>query len=158
LALEIEYILSDEGLSVLTSAHNRGAQALPYGVGFHPYLTVAGGRIDASTLRLPARRVLDVDERLIPTGNERDVDGTDIDFREDRAIGTQTLDPCFTDLVRDVDGLARAVLYAADGRRSVTLWLDQSFHYLQVFSGDTLAAERRRCGLALEPMTCPPNA
>jgi aldose 1-epimerase len=27
-----------------------------------------------------------------------------------------------------------------------------------VFSGDTLAPERRRQGLAIEPMTCPPNA
>jgi aldose 1-epimerase len=29
---------------------------------------------------------------------------------------------------------------------------------LQVFTGDTLAPERRRQGLAIEPMTCPPNA
>jgi aldose 1-epimerase len=36
--------------------------------------------------------------------------------------------------------------------------LDSAFGYLQVFSGDTLAPERRRQGLAVEPMTCPPNA
>ena len=32
------------------------------------------------------------------------------------------------------------------------------YRYAQVFTGDTLAAERRRCGLAIEPMTCPPDA
>lgn len=34
----------------------------------------------------------------------------------------------------------------------------RSYRYLQVFSGDTLAPSRRRQGLAIEPMTCPPNA
>ena len=27
-----------------------------------------------------------------------------------------------------------------------------------VFTGDTLPAEHRRRGIAIEPMTCPPNA
>ena len=41
----------------------------------------------------------------------------------------------------------------------VTLWGDQTWPYLQVFSGDTVPQpERRRQGLAVEPMTCPPNA
>jgi len=40
----------------------------------------------------------------------------------------------------------------------VSLWMDASYRYVQVFSGDTLAPARRRCGLAVEPMTCPPNA
>jgi aldose 1-epimerase len=38
------------------------------------------------------------------------------------------------------------------------VWLDEHYKYLQLFSGDTLAPERRRRGLAIEPMTCPPNA
>jgi aldose 1-epimerase len=29
---------------------------------------------------------------------------------------------------------------------------------VQVFTGDTLPAARRRQGLAVEPMTCPPDA
>jgi aldose 1-epimerase len=36
--------------------------------------------------------------------------------------------------------------------------MDEHYKYIQVFSGDTLAPERRRRGLAIEPMTCPPNA
>jgi aldose 1-epimerase len=36
---------------------------------------------------------------------------------------------------------------------------DPVWRYLQVFSGDTVPqVERRRQGLAIEPMTCPPNA
>jgi aldose 1-epimerase len=32
------------------------------------------------------------------------------------------------------------------------------YRYLQVFTGDTLRPERQRRGLAIEPMTSPPNA
>jgi aldose 1-epimerase len=158
LGLEIEYTLSDAGLVVRTTAHNRGAQALPYGAGFHPYLSVGTPTIDEALVRLPAGRVLEVDDRLLPTGKAVDVDGSELDFRHARAIGGQVIDHCFTALERDTDGLARAVLRAPDTGRAVTLWLDHTFGYLQVFSGDTLAPDRRRRALAVEPMTCPPNA
>jgi aldose 1-epimerase len=158
LGLEIDYQLSDAGLSVRTTAHNRGAHTLPYGAGFHPYLSVGTGRIDSAVLTLPARTVLDVDERMLPTGTRQPVAGTDLDFTTPRPIGEQSLDHCFTDLERDADGVARVVLSTPDGDACVTLWLDSAFDYLQVFSGDTLARDRRRQGLAVEPMTCPPNA
>ncbi len=39
------------------------------------------------------------------------------------------------------------------------MWVDEAFRYLMVYTGDTLAPEdRRRQGIAIEPMTCPPNA
>jgi aldose 1-epimerase len=158
LGLEIDYQLSDAGLSVRTTAHNCGAHALPYGAGFHPYLSGGMARIDAAVLTLPARAVLDLDERMLPTGRRQPVAGSDLDFRTPRPIGEQSLDHCFTDLERDADGVARVELSRPDEGASVTLWLDRAFGYLQVFSGDTLARDRRRQGLAVEPMTCPPNA
>lgn len=42
--------------------------------------------------------------------------------------------------------------------RSATLWMSRDYRYVQVFSGDTLSPDRQRRGLAIEPMTCPPNA
>ena len=36
--------------------------------------------------------------------------------------------------------------------------MDAGYRYVQVFSGDTLPPARRRRSLAIEPMTCPPNA
>jgi aldose 1-epimerase len=158
LDVEIDYALADTGLSVRTRAHNRGPRALPYGLGFHPYLTAGTPAIDQALLRLPARAVLEVDERMLPTGVRRQVAGTTFDFRRARLIGTQLIDHCFADLERDPDGLARVSLSAPDDGVVVTLWLDGNFKYVQVFSGDTLAEDRRREGLAIEPMTCPPNA
>jgi len=39
----------------------------------------------------------------------------------------------------------------------ISLWIDESYPYLMLFTGDPLPDVRRR-SLAVEPMTCPPNA
>ena len=42
---------------------------------------------------------------------------------------------------------------------TVALWCDESYPYLMIFTGDALPdADRRRTGLAVEPMTCAPDA
>ena len=153
LGLTIEYELNDAGLRVCARAENLGPHACPYGVGFHPYLTL-GSPIDAARLRLPAERFLIADERAIPVSSEP-VAGTPYDFREPRKIGSLVLDTCFCELRRDADGRARVTL--ADDAAAVTLWLGEAFSHLMVYTGDTLAAERRRRGLAVEPMSCAPN-
>jgi aldose 1-epimerase len=154
LALRVEYTLSDDGLTVRTQATNVGAAIAPYGSGAHPYLAIGGGRVDEAELRVPARTVLEANERGTPVGAAA-VEGTELDFRVKRAIGTTKLDHAFTDLERGSDGIARVEL-TAEGRQA-TLWADESYPYLMVFTGDTLPDGGRR-SLAVEPMTCPPNA
>jgi aldose 1-epimerase len=155
LTLTNEYTLSGAGLSVRMTAANRGGESCPYGVGAHPYLTL-GTAVDTLTLRVPARSVLDADSRGLPRG-AAPVDGTSYDFRRPRAIGATILDHCFRDLERDDDGLARVVLRDPDAGTGVTLWVDGTFPYLMVFTGDPLPDVARRA-LAVEPMSCPPNA
>ena len=76
-----------------------------------------------------------------------------------RAVGETRLDTAFTALVRDNDDRAIVVLGRPDGGRAVRVWVDAAFRYLMVYTGDTLEpANRRRAGIAIEPMTCPPNA
>lgn len=159
LSLSIAYQLSEHGLTVRTTATNAGDQALPYGAGQHPYLTVGTDRIDQAALRLPALLRLEVDDRQIPTGRLIQVAGTESDFLELRPIGATRLDAAFTNLVADTDGLTRILMQSPDGRRRLTLWMDQTYSYVMVFTGDTIPdARRRRRGLAIEPMTCAPNA
>jgi aldose 1-epimerase len=150
LALTIEYSLSPDGLQVRNTATNVGAGPCPYGTGAHPYLTPGTERVDSATLRCPARTVLHADERGIPTADVP-VAGTEYDFRQARPIGATQLDNCFTDLERDADGLARVELGEA------TLWMDAAYPYVMLFTGDPLPDVARR-SLAIEPMTCPPNA
>lgn len=156
LALAIEYRLSEEGLGVTTTATNVGRVSCPFGSGAHPYLTLGSGTVDELILRIPGETVLRSDERGIPIDSAA-VEGTDIDFRRPRAIGATKLDNAFTDLERDDDGLARVQLRDPRGGGELTLWVDDSYPYLMVFTGDPLPDVDRRA-LAVEPMTCPPNA
>ena len=156
LALAIEYLLSADGLRVTTTAANVGERACPYGCGAHPYLQLGTAPVDSLSLRAPARTVLRSDRRGIPVGSDS-VDGTEFDFRRARAIGTTRLDNAFTDLERDEDGLARVSLSDPEHGETLTLWMDDSYAYVMLFTGDPLPDVNRR-SLAVEPMTCSPNA
>jgi aldose 1-epimerase len=156
LALGVEYALGADGLAVHTTATNLGGEPCPYGAGAHPYLTVGSSTVDSAVLRLPARTVLQADERGLPVG-AMPVDATDYDFRKARPIGSVRLDHAFTDLERDGDGLARVELRHPESGEGLTLWVDAHYGYLMLFTGDPLPDVQRR-SLAVEPMTCPPNA
>jgi aldose 1-epimerase len=156
LELRLEYALSDRGLEVRTTATNVGRDACPYGAGAHPYLTVGTDTVDPVELHAPGATMLQSDDRGLPVGREP-VDGTAHDFRRPRLIGSTVLDNCFTDLERREDGLARVRLRDPEKGATVTLWVDASYPYLMLFTGDPLPDVNRR-SLAVEPMTCPPNA
>jgi aldose 1-epimerase len=158
LALSVEYELSDDGLTVRTSARNVGDGPCPYGTGAHPYLTAGTEHLDPCRLRAPGRTWLQTDDRAIPTG-AAPVDGSDYDFRTTRPIGANQLDTGFTDLVRDSEGRAWVELSSPNGNRTVGMWQDESYPYVMLFTGDSIPQpQRRRRGLGVEPMTCAPNA
>lgn len=155
LDLEAEYELGPAGLTVRIRGLNLGPTDLPLGVGQHPYLRL-GARVDDLELCVPAAAILTTDGRGIPTG-QTSVADTDLDFRAPRRIGGAVLDTAFWGLERDPQG--RAVVQLGDGAgRRLSLWMDPSFKGVMIFSGDTLAPAARRQSLAVEPMSCPPNA
>ena len=156
--LRCEYRLRRDGLVVTTQATGAGEMSAPFGVGFHPYLVAGDGEIDTATLVVPAARWLALDSRKLPTGELRDVDGSDVDFRAGRTIGGTRLDTAFTALERGDDGLVRASVADPVTGRGVELWADDRFRYLMSYTADTLEEDRRRRSVAIEPMTCPPDA
>ena len=156
LSLSIEYALTASGLEVRTSATNIGSAACPFGSGAHPYLTLGTPSVDSALLHVPAASTLTADEHGIPTGS-RAVDGTEYDFRQPRPIGKTRLDTAFTGLERGEDGLARVELRHPDDGSGLALWVDDNYRYLMLYTGDDRPDVRRR-SLAVEPMTCPPNA
>jgi aldose 1-epimerase len=125
----VGYRLDDRGLTVTTRAENIGDRGCPFGLGHHPYLSGAP-TVDDLTLRVPS--------------------DTAVDFAEPRRIGKTRLDTTYGDLERGADGCA---LIRVD---DVTLWMDGAYKYVLVFTGDLPDIARR--GLAIEPMTCPPQA
>jgi aldose 1-epimerase len=157
LALTAAYELSAAGgLEVSVTARNAGSRPAPYGTGCHPYLTAGTSLVDECELDLPADRWLPSDERGIPVGQPQDVAGTPFDFGAPRAIGSTVMDHAFTGLRRDQAGRAWVTLRGA--RTTLRFWAGPGYDWLQAFSGDTLGPDRRRRALAIEPMTCPPNA
>jgi aldose 1-epimerase len=160
LEIEAEYRLeSGTGLHVAITARNRGSHAAPYGTGQHPYLTVRTASVDDCELTLPAGSWLPLDDRGIPSGPAQSVEGTPYDFRKPRLIGSTQLDHALTGLSRDGDGRAWAHLTADGGAGTqVGLWAGPGYRWLQVFTGDSLGPDLRRKAVAIEPMTCPPNA
>ena len=157
LRIEAEYQLHpDEGLRVTVTASNPGTRTAPYGTGSHPYLTAGTPVVDECELTVPVTSWLPVNERGIPMGPPDQVAGTAFDFREARRIETTRLDHAFTDLAPGEDGRTRVRLAGPDG--GVLLWAGPGYRWLQVFTGDALDESHRRRALAVEPMTCPPNA
>jgi aldose 1-epimerase len=154
LDLRTTYLLDDSGLVVTTAARNVGPSAAPFGYGAHPYLAIGDTQLTDVRLRIPAETWVEVDERLLPAATHP-VDGGDYDFRSAHAVDGARLDTAYTDVLRDEDGMWRCTVSAAD--RATTLWADESFPWLQVF---TAIAEDRKgeVGIAVEPMSCPADA
>lgn len=142
LEARITHTLSDEGLTVRVEAVNQGTTPAPFGYGAHPYIAAD---LTEARLTLPFSRELRVDdERLLPLSL-----GTvtpEHDFIEGRTVGETQFDSAFVD---PVDGWQITV--EAGGRR-VEMWADDSVRWAQVFTPPT------RDALALEPMTCGPDA
>lgn len=156
--VSVEYRLTEEdGLRVRTTATNLGELPAPYGSGQHPYLSPGEGAIDDCSITVPAATRIDTDDdRQLPTGREP-VAGTAFDFREGSRLGDRQVDYAFADLIRSDDGLAWTCLQGSDGT-TAAIWVDSSYDFLEIFTADGLAPERRRRGLGVEPMTCAPNA
>ena len=156
----LDYQLDDGGLRARTTVTNRSEEPCPFGTGAHPYLSLGlpGQVIDAGLVQVPGGTYLPVDERGIPTGHTR-VDGTEYDLRELQQLGGRHIDVAYTDLVRGGDSRARVKLLRPDQSGGVELWVDETYPYLEIFTGDTLPQpDRRRSGLGVEPMTCAPDA
>lgn len=138
LTITLRFALKETALEIEITAKNIGAQNAPYGIGWHPYLTV-GKKIDDCTLRIPAKKIMEVrtDKELIPTGKLLD----STFGSEPRTIGDTQLDTCFAELV---DHSVRF--------ENIELWMDESMQYFQSYTPD------ERMSLAVEPMSCAPDA
>jgi len=156
LALSATYAVGASGLRAEHHVTNVDTQPCPFGFSVHPYL-LAGAGVPEVLLSVPARSRLLLDGRLLPIGAAK-VAGTEYDFTAPRQVGALELDTAFGDLIRADDKAPTEVTLSTSDGRGVAIWADASFGWWQIFTADTLAGERRRRSIAVEPMTCPPDA
>lgn len=153
--LEVSYALTDVGLECALTATNDGTAEAPVGLGVHPYVA-APDLVDELVLTLPGQTLLVTDDQWRET-ERRPVQDAGFDFRNGRRLATLELDAGFTDLQPGPDGWVEVVLARPDGNQ-VVLSSGSTCRWLLVYTGHTLPAADRRRSIAIEPMTCPPNA
>lgn len=161
--VETTYALGADGLTQTVRARNLSARPAPFGTGPHPYLKAGPAPLDEWTLALPAASVLEVTpDRLSPVAlhpvTEHDPDR--FDRRAARPLGDVELDHAFTDLETDAGGTAVLRLTDPSGVGVEVTW-GAECPWVQVYTGDKPdgpANPDHRNGVAVEPMTCAPDA
>jgi aldose 1-epimerase len=150
--LEVIYTVTLRGIQLEVTGHNVGDKPAPYGAGWHSYFRLGTGRIDELEVTIPARTVIRTDD-LIPLDGAAAFAPVDaspwLDYRQARRLDGDMLDVCFADLVPDIDGRTRTLLRNPASGAGLSVWQDHGL--MHVFTGDTLARDRRR-SIALEPV------
>lgn len=161
LDVEVSYRLSDVGLSWTVTSTNLSREPAPYGTAPHPYLRPGGpgGQVDDWVVEVPAEQVLEVTpDRLLPSGLAG-VAGGPLDLRTPRRLEGVEIDHAYTTLHAGPDGVARVRLTSGDGAGVEISWDPRVLPWVQVHTADQPDdADAHRAGLAVEPMTCPPDA
>lgn len=160
LKLTATYSLSESGLRVDVHVINTGDATAPYGLSTHPYF-IAPGDPDTWRVTLNGTNVLTVDERLAPADLVPVDDG---DGRFDLRPGAEQLGPelhgrfidnAYTGIARDSSGRGVVTLVGEDGH-GVAIEFGEAFGWAQVYTGALNSPDGP--SVAVEPMTCPPNA
>lgn len=123
------------------------AAAAPFGAGFHPYLTAGDAPLKACRLKLPAATVA----KTKPNGevtNRGPVTG-DFDLTDSPLLAGLSIDHAYTDLPEE--GWSAELLHGPSG---LMVRMISDTPWAQVYTGENVG----RSGVAVEPMTCPPNA
>lgn len=144
LTVTLHHSMTDAGLTVTVRVENDGSASSPYGYGVHPYF--AFDDVNEVVLELPFASELKVDpERLLPIDIVEVSDAKD--FRSARAVGDVDLDTAFT-APTATDWVARLT----GPRHTVEVWGSPSVPWVQLYT------RPERDALAVEPMTCGPDA
>lgn len=150
LAAQVRYAVAADGLTVTHTVRNLGGAFVPFGVGTHPYVRAGNAATDDCTLQLAATTALPLQGGL-PTGPAR----PEQDFRDGRPLAGLELDHAYGGCAPAAgDTRVRHRLVGPDG--GVELWADPDFRWVQVFTPSDHPGRGR--AVAVEPMTCPPDA
>jgi len=147
----VTYQLEDDGVRVTHEIVNASDVPAPAALGTHPFLRVGNVPSEELTLTLKAGTRFVTDERLIPTA-EVETAGTEFDLRDGRLASEVELNTTFGSLESQTHRLT-----APDGS-FVELWQHDDFAYVLAFATPFPTAASERLGIAIEPMTAPPNA
>ena len=157
LRVTVTWSLSADGLRCELGALNTGAEPAPFGTATHPFFRLPDARVDDLDLLLPAGQWLETDSNLLPVALRPAAD-SELDFTEPRPLGGLKLDTAFTAVTPDFHGVTTAVLSSRGS--ALTIWAEPDFTWWQIYTSDYFepGSDRYRRSLAVEAMTCGPDA
>ena len=145
--LDVRYTLRRERLDVALTARNPGSRSCPVAMGIHPYVRTEPS-VDTAALLCASDSWVEVDNQLLPTGNQLQSAGSPYDFEAKRSL-----------LRRELDIALRrrrtAVAVTEVLRRGDTVVVEQetrAFAYTQLF----IPPDRE--SIAVEPITAATNS
>lgn len=157
----------NDGLRGDIEVTNEANFSAPLGLGLHPYLSAAGSPLDQCTLTVPVTKNLPLDPvRNLPAGPlipaSRVVEG----ITEGISMDGVWLDHCFSaPLSKSASDSAtmphRTVQLVGPNGEGVEMRADADFSWFQVYTADPGRGEGfpgHGRAVAVEPMTCPPDA
>ncbi len=139
----------NKGFECTTKIENISDCEIPIGHGWHPYFKVGNGSINDLALQFPGAQILEVDHRKIPTGGKKQY----TQFNRKQQIGDTQLDNCFQ--LESSDHYATILLSAPQKNFGFEIRQEVGkgkYNFLQIYT----PPERR--SIAIEPMTCAPDA
>lgn len=145
--ISVKYTIEKNKLTCETTIENKDTQVLPMGDGWHPYFQL-GGMIDVWQLKLPECSLLEVND-LIPTGETISYEN----YASFKKLHADALDSCFK--VNERSALAEIKLIHAEKNITLNYWQESGedqYRYFQLYTPPS------RKSIAIEPMSCPPDA
>jgi aldose 1-epimerase len=140
---DVIFSISEEhGFQVKMKFTNEANENIPVGIGWHPYFKT-GDAIDSLTLKIPGCKIIEVDDRMLPTGALLDYDY----FDKPRTIDQVVLDNGF----KLNNNESKIEVLLSDQNYSLKYWQETGpgkFNFLQVYTPPS------RTSIAIEPMTC----
>jgi aldose 1-epimerase len=135
------------GFEMHMAAQNLDKHVIPMGMGWHPYFSLTENIADTA-LQMPACQLIDVDERMLPTGRKTDYTA----FSQRTKIKDTTLDHGFL-ITEPAQDIAEISLQSESAE--LIYWQEigaGKYPFVQVFTPP------HRQSIAIEPMTCGADA
>ena len=143
-SLIVSYELKSDGsLNISTTVENK-EDKMPFGLGWHPYFKM-NESIDDLTFEFPPSRKIELDRSLIPTGNHLPFNSVP----KTLDLSLHQFDDCFELLSEESIG------FKLIGRHYI---LEIKGGSLEEFPFFQIYTPKNRTSIAIEPMTCAPDA
>ncbi len=155
LNLFAHYKLSNYTCEIKIEAKNIGKYPAPYGVSIHTYFVIGKPQKNNQIfLTLPCSKYVKVDKKRLLPIRICSVMDTQYNFLLSRRIANLSIDHAF----KYSTGYPKSVILKDHTGAGIALHFDRETQWIQVHTADRCLGPDSRMAIAIEPMTCPPDA